>query len=948
VRVLIELADKAVWSLRSYGNVVLYEDELRNRVGIRHDLADPDGPVFLKIDRLRRTDPPDPPAAARDWLTVGRDPFKEPIVQSLRTCVMSGADVAKLIRESSIDAADATATLKPKPGEDLWDVVLRLARFPEAKAEVQDYVAEGWREWAEAERPRRETIDIYDRLFSLQQALKLEGSDRPLEVVWGMGVARWKLPPHELDHPIVEQLVELELDEAGAIEVRPRGVDPILALKPFTAMNNPGTDLVARFAREHFVKLPPERELSPFERDTFTPILRYACAQFDRAGRYHPDHASRDDRKVPEAGRNLVVTDTWAIYARPRSENFFVADLERLREAVEASVSLPGPAVALVTEPSDEPTYTSAVSGIPGLFGAAGVQPPTTSIDDIRASDGQGGIRQFFFPKPFNEEQIAIVERLESPDVEGVVVQGPPGTGKTHTIANIICHYLATGRRVLVTSKSEGALTVLRDQIPEGIRDLAISLLTSERQGLKQLEATVNLLASKIASLDTRPTQRDIGDGERRIAELERRIASIDTEMRSFAEKHLRPVGAGEHSDGILPSELAVRIVRERDRHSWFSDRPRPSDPQNLKFGDADVAAARAARKALGPHLDYLAAALPSISDLPDAAALASIHQDLANAARIERGRGPDAPLMSSSEDDALARAEILLVSVEALVATHEHCAEAPWLGNIFGVWRRRGLDAEPVRPFAELVAALSGPIGRRMTIASYGVAAPDDAHTQTDLVAAVERAAAGQRPFALMTFGKSEVRAAFASIRILDRPPVEPTDWRQISQVLAWRNDVASALARWRALAAEFALPAMPDRFDDAARLLQVILERVGIVAEAVRRHIPLVQSEIGRLFPYGLSAAEIAADLGNARRASESIRTELSRHRLGSARAKLSAATEKLATCSGRISRAMAEFCRQRSAIPRNQRAPSPTDGPRSSLSWGVYGIFEHILIP
>jgi hypothetical protein len=320
-------------------------------------------------------------------------------------------------------------------------------------------------------------------------------------------------------------LVELELDEAGAIQLRPRGVDPILALKPFTAMNNTGTDLVARFAREHFAKFPPERELSPFERETFTPILRYACAQFDRAGRYHPDHASRDDRKVPEAGPNLVVTDTWALYARPRSDNFFVADLERLREAVEAAESLPGPAVALVTEPSDEPTYIPPISGIGGLFVGPGAQSSTTSIDDVRASDRQGGIRQFFFPKPFNEEQIAIVERLESADVEGVVVQGPPGTGKTHTIANIICHYLATGRRVLVTSKSEGALTVLRDQIPEGIRDLAISLLTSERQGLKQLEATVNLLASKIASLDVRPTERDIGDSERRITELQRHFA---------------------------------------------------------------------------------------------------------------------------------------------------------------------------------------------------------------------------------------------------------------------------------------------------------------------------------------------------------------------------------------------------------------------------------------
>ena len=59
--------------------------------------------------------------------------------------------------------------------------------------------------------------------------------------------------------------------------------------------------------------------------------------------------------------------------------------------------------------------------------------------------------------------------------------------------------------------KSEGALAVLRDQIPEGIRDLAISLLTSEREGLKQLEATVNILASKIASrLSPLPSQRPV------------------------------------------------------------------------------------------------------------------------------------------------------------------------------------------------------------------------------------------------------------------------------------------------------------------------------------------------------------------------------------------------------------------------------------------------------
>jgi hypothetical protein len=407
VCVLVNLAAKPVWSIASYGNLAFYEEELRNQIGIWHDRTDVDGPVYLKVDRLRRIDPPEPPPAAKDWLTIGRDPFKEPVVQSLRTVVIAAAEVANLLSEGIVAPADIAPTLKPKPGHDLRDVVLRLGKFPEIEKEIQNYISQSWAQWAEAERPRRQTIDIYDQLFSLQQALKLEGSDKPLEVVWGMGVARWKMPPNELDHPLVEQLVELEIDDAGAILIRPRALDPIVALKPFEAMENPSTDLVARFAREHFAKLAPEHDLSPFEKDTYTPVLRYACAQLDRAGRYFPDHAQIDDRKIPPAAQNLLVTDTWAIYARPRSENFFTADLERLRQAVEETSAIPGPAAALVTEPSDEPTYVPGNLGISGFIGgySTSTRVESGAHDQILLQQEQIINSRFFFPKPFNEEQ---------------------------------------------------------------------------------------------------------------------------------------------------------------------------------------------------------------------------------------------------------------------------------------------------------------------------------------------------------------------------------------------------------------------------------------------------------------------------------------------------------------------------------------------------------------
>ena len=72
------------------------------------------------------------------------------------------------------------------------------------------------------------------------------------------------------------------------------------------------------------------------------------------------------------------------------------------------------------------------------------------------------GEQELYFPKPFQDEQVRIVQLLDVYD--GVVVQGPPGTGKTHTIANIICHYLAQGTRVLVTSMKDPALACYRSR----------------------------------------------------------------------------------------------------------------------------------------------------------------------------------------------------------------------------------------------------------------------------------------------------------------------------------------------------------------------------------------------------------------------------------------------------------------------------------------------------
>lgn len=151
-----------------------------------------------------------------------------------------------------------------------------------------------------------------------------------------------------------------------------------------------------------------------------------------------------------------------ALYARPRSESDRTRDLEQLAgraaQAV-AGVDLPPGLSGFVgdlddTAPAKVPSapVTTIFGGAPGsgwesAEGTASVTPPTT--ERTRSN-------RYFFPLPFNDEQAKIIDLLERESV--VTIAGPPGTGKTHTIANILAHYMAEGKRVLVTARTAEAL----------------------------------------------------------------------------------------------------------------------------------------------------------------------------------------------------------------------------------------------------------------------------------------------------------------------------------------------------------------------------------------------------------------------------------------------------------------------------------------------------------
>ncbi|WP_149330354.1 DUF3320 domain-containing protein [Citrobacter braakii] len=111
-------------------------------------------------------------------------------------------------------------------------------------------------------------------------------------------------------------------------------------------------------------------------------------------------------------------------------------------------------------------------------------------IIDADKLDDVLNIEELFLPLPADSSQVAAV--VASAKGRDFVLDGPPGTGKSQTIANMIAHNLALGRRVLFVAEKKAALDVVYRRLEAlGLGEFCLELhssKTSKMDFLKQLE----------------------------------------------------------------------------------------------------------------------------------------------------------------------------------------------------------------------------------------------------------------------------------------------------------------------------------------------------------------------------------------------------------------------------------------------------------------------------
>lgn len=733
---------------------VAHQHELKGLPQVQFNLQVEDDDVWMRIPRLQETLPPALPPALRDHVLLSRSVDVEP---ELKPVVPA---------EQGMDAP-----LEPPPeGPHPWE------------EEFDTYCANVWAPWAEIERARRATMTRYNQLFSLHQAMQTEGAETPLELVWGIGYATWKNPTFGIPvkYPLILQSCDIHLNPLTfELQIRPRDLDAKLDADCYAEMELPGVHQVDAYWKSAVVQ--SSNRINPFEESTYAPLVKAVVSYLDATGTY----VSSPESLVPPAPtEQLLVTNTWVLFARKRSGDLFLEDIRRLKENVVTADSLPAVIRSFVEA------------------GSSAVKVPREQLFRGLSSSSHGtGAKELYFPLPYNDEQVAIIQKLE--DNDGVAVQGPPGTGKTYTIANVICHYLANGKRVLVTAKSESALAVLQEKLPEQIRPLSVSLLSDERDGMKQFEHAISTIAAGISAFNPSRSQGLIAESEQKLNQIHAKIDYVDSTVANYASKHMaRYVVQGVER---TPEELAKLVMEQAESHQWLTDAVPDAE---IPFTEEDIGELRRARQQVGADINYVGKKLPVPDEFPEWSGLEGIHRDLLKSEQIDFkvGQGKLLSLKDSQQSTLDSAAELMKV-LKSWKYVEQDLTKESWTisfqSKLSGMSRIDGVVHGLTQVITEVVEVEK----LRKEFAIKMMEVPETLGTHADALVGLSRLCEGKSMFPL-PFGKSDARQLLNAILIEGSVPANVEDWQLVQKYVQLQGQIRKCLVRWHGLAKEFPVP--------------------------------------------------------------------------------------------------------------------------------------------
>lgn len=514
LRALHQLRNPAPRQLADQG-WALWLDELPTCPAVQtgEALAESAGPdAILRVSKPAITAPPAAPAGLAPWLRGADDPTRD------------------------LRVAD-TRVLKLPDGDEQTEA---FADDPALSVAFEAY-QRVWQAWAEHERPARQALRVFEKLYALHGQLEREGER--LELVLGDGLLHWRRTDGSVHHPVLALRLSLSFDPSVPAFTLRESDRPV---ELYTALFAGMADVEGRVLAQWNDALDPVAH-HPLGGEATTSLLRTLISLLSVQGELVTPEQLREGGSQPRLARRPVV------YVRSRTLGYTVA-LEGILENLEAEPALPAALLRMVGCEAEANARTGD-SGFP--------------IPDV------------LFSKPANPEQHRIAEQLEQHGA--VLVQGPPGTGKSYTIGNLIGHLLAQGKTVLVASHTTKALQVVREHVVPELRPLAVSVLDRDEESRRQLEASVAGIVERLSSAGT-DWEAQAGALARQRETLKDRLAANKAQRLEALQAESRAIVLAGAS--IAPTEAAKLVAEGAERHAWIPGPLTPGAPMPLSEGE--------------------------------------------------------------------------------------------------------------------------------------------------------------------------------------------------------------------------------------------------------------------------------------------------------------------------------------------------------------------------
>ena len=482
--------------------------------------------IWLEVKNRREPAPYTVPAQCKDWVNPSSLRNKEDLPELL----------TKINRQiQNPDWREGSDQPETIPHTE------RIVDHPEVQQAWDRYVEDKWLPWTEEHNAWEKVHKVYSALFSIYQEQLRLGEE--YELVLGLGLLTWQTPTGQRArrHLIVaDAILEFEA-RLGKFTVRPHTEGA--KLRPELDM----LDIEEQPARaEEAAKGSlAVAEDDPWEKGCVEGVLQALVHSINSQGDYDDSLEAKNIR----ASAKPIVEYAPALVLRKRSAKGLTETLNRIKEQIEHGEDIPGEFADLAEiHPKD------------GRESSNGTEETNVAFDG-----------EVFFPKPSNDEQRRIVDKIRV--ASGVLVQGPPGTGKSHTIANLICHLLATGQRTLITAKTPRALQVLEGLVPDELRPLCINLLGSGLEERRSLESSVGGILRKNEEWNEDRAKDQRRELEERLRNLREEKAVVNRRLRDIRESETLPQYSLEGAyRGRKAARIAEAVNRDRADYEWFTD----------------------------------------------------------------------------------------------------------------------------------------------------------------------------------------------------------------------------------------------------------------------------------------------------------------------------------------------------------------------------------------